>query len=83
MKSFKRVIAAMFTVCLLTASLLPVEAAETGALKKAGANGLANASPVAGTLLAAGKSKTESTKKADDAAKKKAAEAAAKKKAAE
>ena len=83
MKSFKRVIAAMFIVCLLTASLLPVEAAETGALKKAGANGLANASPAAGTLLAAGKSKTESTKKADDAAKKKAAEEAAKKKAAE
>ena len=64
MKSFKHVIAALLTACLLAASILNVEASEAGALKNADAKGFANGASAAGTLLAAGTSKTESAKKA-------------------
>ena len=63
MKSTKHVVAALLTVCLLTLSLLSTEAAETGNLKKAGANSFANGSPSSAVFLAGGTSKTESAKK--------------------
>ncbi len=64
MRSFKRVIAAIFAACLLTAGLLTAEAAEPGVLRKAGANDFANGSTGETVILAAEKSETKSAKKA-------------------
>lgn len=66
MRSMKRAIAALFTACLLTGSLLSAEAAETGFLRKAGANAFANGSDVSAVFGGAETSEAKSEKKADN-----------------
>ena len=64
MRSIKRVVAALFTTCLLTGSLLSVEAAETGVLRKAGTNNFANSSAISAGFLPAETSESKSVEKA-------------------